>query len=133
MSSSASSASQVKELVIPIQIGGPGRPTSPKPKTPKPRFLPFEFDLSSMQLKMPSADEMLAKVEDQMAEMKQQSVEQMKLLSSQAAAAAGASQSQQKQVEELEAQEFFVPLKNIGKVQKNALAEATAMAKTKVI
>ena len=35
-------------------------------------------------------------------------------------------------MEELEAQEFFVPLKNIGKVQKNALADATAMAKTKV-
>ena len=32
---------------------------------------------------------------------------------------------------DLENQEFFVPLKQIGSVQKNALAEATAMAKRK--
>ena len=32
---------------------------------------------------------------------------------------------------EMEDQEIFVPLKQIGKMQKNALAEATAMAKMK--
>merc|ERR1719295_71610 len=35
-----------------------------------------------------------------------------------------------KQTEEIH-QEFFVPLKNIGQVQKSALKEATAMAKMK--
>lgn len=62
-----------------------------------------------------------------MAEMQQQSVEQMKQLSTQAAQA---NITQQQQA--LENQEFFVPLKNIGQVQKSALADATAMAKTKV-
>ena len=33
--------------------------------------------------------------------------------------------------QELEDQEIFVPLRHIGKMQKNALAEATAMAKMK--
>ena len=33
--------------------------------------------------------------------------------------------------QDLENHEFFVPLKQIGSVQKNALAEATAMAKRK--
>merc|ERR1719381_375645 len=33
------------------------------------------------------------------------------------------------EVSELDAQDFFVPLRHIEKVQKNALSEATAMAK----
>ena len=52
--------------------------------------------------------------------------------------ASGADQAAQAQSQEplgaaadLENQEFFVPLKQIGSVQKNALAEATAMAKRK--
>merc|ERR1719288_608789 len=39
--------------------------------------------------------------------------------------------SSTQQSEELEDQEFFVPLRQIGRVQKNALAEASAMAKMK--
>merc|ERR1719232_1100933 len=66
MQKTGSSASETKEMVIPIQIEG--RAPIEKPKTPKPRMLPFEFpgmsmpsmtmDLSmpSMDLSMPSMD-----------------------------------------------------------------------------
>ena len=42
-----------------------------------------------------------------------------------------AQQGVQASQQDLENHEFFVPLKQIGSVQKNALAEATAMAKRK--
>ena len=42
-------------------------------------------------------------------------------------------QASTQQTEELEDQEIFVPLRQIGKVQRNALAEATAMAKVRNI
>ena len=44
---------------------------------------------------------------------------------------AGQQAAQTQAQQDLENHEFFVPLKQIGSVQKNALAEATAMAKRK--
>ncbi len=92
MSKKESNTSETKQLTIPISMGA----SSAKPKTPKPRTLPFQFE--------------------------QQAIE---------SASAAASKCEAKATTEIEESEFFVPLKNIGNVQKSALADASAMAKRK--
>ena len=61
-----------------------------------------------------------------MQKMQQEEVQQQQSTKLQA-------QATTQQTEELEDQEIFVPLRQIGKVQRNALAEATAMAKVRNI
>jgi len=176
MQKNASQKSETKEMVIPIQIQG-RTAIEQKPRTPKPRLLPFEFptmpslgmdctiantSMPAFNMSMPSASDMMAEmqaqVEQQMAQMQmgtRQSIGQMQIgalqgmdqkqsgsVEMQASQSTQATQniqaqhaftqSQQQAVEsagDVEDQDFFVPLKHIAKVKKNALSEATAMAK----
>ena len=70
---------------------------------------------------------------EQQMQMQQQQIQQQKVVEQQQQQQSTKLQAQAttQQSEELEDQEIFVPLRQIGRVQKNALAEATAMAKMK--
>merc|ERR1719477_359574 len=167
MQKTANQKSETKEMVIPIQIQG--RPAiEQKPKTPRPRMLPFEFPsmpslgmdctigtgmgMPAFNMPMPSATDMMAEmqaqVEQQMAQMQMGSMQSsmqmgsttgMQMQQSQNTMATQSVQAQQSQMQaqqqavesagDAEDQDFFVPLKHIARVKKNALSEATAMAK----
>merc|ERR1719342_335834 len=156
-------------MVIPIQIEG--RPAIEKPKTPKPRMLPFEFpgmsmampsmtmDCSMPNMQMPGFSMQLSSAADMMAQMQAQVQQQMSQMQSfgqiqmesvsssqqEAVAQAQATQAVQSQQvkqasqqtqqaavetdQDMDDQDFFVPLRHIAKVKQNALSEATAMAK----
>merc|ERR1719309_1717 len=185
MQQSANKQTSNKEMIIPIQIQGQPSSIQQKPaRTPKPRMLPFEFpSLPSMSMSMdpfdmgmPSASDMMAKMQldmqkqmgsmmegmsmqmgstqmgsSQMGSM-QMGSSQMGSMGSMTMGSMGEmaqmekkgeatpqksqpkvcqseEQSVPESVEEVQNQDIFVPLRHVGKVQKEALSEATAMAK----
>merc|ERR1719483_1636786 len=99
--------------------------------------------MPAFNMAMPSATDMMAEmqaqVEQQMAQMQMGSVGGMQMQQTQSAKATQSVQAQQSHMQsqqqavesagDVEDQDFFVPLKHIAKVKKNALSEATAMAK----
>merc|ERR1711892_671055 len=108
--------------------------------------------MPAFNMAMPSATDMMAEmqaqVEQQMAQMQMgsmqsmgqmQAVGGMQMQQTQSAKATQSVQAQQSHMQaqqravesagDVEDQDFFVPLKHIAKVKKNALSEATAMAK----
>ncbi|XP_040579945.2 uncharacterized protein [Lepeophtheirus salmonis] len=133
MTKEENTTDDIKEMIIPISIQGSGKAaiTGPKsPKIPKPRFMPFSFP-SSMNI--PDPNEMMAKMHQQVQlQMEQMQKATMQKLQVPKQGSGQVSQSTPQNVtEELADQDFFVPLKDIGKVQRNALANAAAMAKMK--
>ena len=74
MSKQQQTKKEVKEMAIPISLGGGG---AKQAKSPRPRFLPFDF-------KMPSGDELMAQVQAQMAEMQQATSQQVQAMTQQA-------------------------------------------------
>ena len=124
MSKKESTTSDVKEMAIPISKGSKD---PSKSRAPRQRALPF--DLGDFDFSMPSADDLMAKVQAQMSQMQQETTTQVE--QQQQATATKASAAAAPSKEEVMHSEFFVPLRNIGSVQKNALADATAMAKRK--
>merc|ERR1719167_1188517 len=183
MQQSSDKKKETKEMIIPIQIQG--QPAiQQKPKTPRPRMLPFQFpsmpalpmppmsmpampssNMDPFDMRMPSASDMMAQMQmemsQSMASMQMQSMHQMESMQSSCMQQVEQMQMQQMsqmqqssqqsfqqqhqelqnfqlnepgheqtvEVSELDDQDFFVPLRHIEKVQKNALSEATAMAK----
>merc|ERR1719334_59099 len=163
MQTSSGKKTTTKEMVIPIQIQG--QPAiKQKPKTPKPRMLPFEFpqmpelsmSMSPLDMGMPSATDMMEQMQIEMQKQMGSMIGgmQMKIAGSQMGSmmegmgsignmgscqmAKATPSVQPKQsveqfesqtVETVEDQDIFVPLRHIAKVEKNALSEATAMAK----
>jgi len=179
MDNNSNRRTDTKEIIIPIQVEGQ-HSVQEKPKTPKPRMLPFQFPsfnmpalpmptlpmpnmaLSTFDMTMPSATDMMAQMQMQMqqqmaqthshmAQMQQANMMQMEQM--QLSSQMQSQQSQQQQTykaqvthhpqqtyqttqhltiedaDEYEDQDFYVPLRHIEQVQKNALSEATAMAK----
>ncbi|QQP41753.1 Protein lethal(2)essential for lifelike, partial [Caligus rogercresseyi] len=90
---------------------------------PKPRFMPFSFPPS---MNIPDPNEMMAKMQQQV----HHQMEQMQKATLQKLSVPSAGTAQNV-TEEFADQDFFVPLKDIGQVQRNALANAAAMAKMK--
>ena len=157
MQKTADHKSETKEMTIPIQIQGRPA-IQQAAKTPKVRMLPFEFpslpsiqmpsmEMPAFNMPMKSASEMMAEMQAQMqaqmSHMQQATMQQMQQMQFSTASssqqqqvqrqhATATMQSQQQQtvqsVEEVENQDFFVPLRHINRVKKNALSEATAMA-----
>ena len=139
---------ETKEMVIPIQIQGRPSPVQQKPKTPKPRSLPFEFpsmpaldmSMSPFDMSMPSASDMMQQMQ---LDMQRQMSSMMGGMMGGVSVTAGKGQAEQgkkaggqkqpdkqsQSAEDVQDQDIFVPLRHINKVQKNALSEATAMAK----
>merc|ERR1711963_1272306 len=154
-----SSSSQSGEIPISIGRGGVTAVKSPRPRTLPFAFDNMGgMDMSMPSLNMPNADDMMAQMQKQMEAQMQSMMSgmgsmqgsmqasmpttmQMTMESSSSTTSQGVEQQMQQQQaartqqapqqhQEIH-QEFFVPLKQIDKVQKNALAEATAMAKMK--
>merc|ERR1719422_2046151 len=92
MQKSGSNKTEKKEMVIPIQIEG--RPAIEKPKTPRPRMLPFEFpgmsmampsmtmDCSMPNMQMPGFSMQMSSAADMMAQMQAQVQQQMSQMQS---------------------------------------------------
>ena len=147
MQKTSDQRTETKEMVIPIQIQG--RPAvKQKAKTPKPRMLPFEFpalpglsmDMSPFEMAMPSADDMMKQMQADMEKQMSSMMGGMQMQMGGMMGIKGSSTLAEKELksapaepakaeEEMQDQDIFVPLRHINRVQKNALSEATAMAK----
>merc|ERR1719264_533550 len=80
MSKQQQTKKEVKEMAIPISLCGGAK----QARSPRPRFLPFEFSSAMPEMKMPSGDELMAQVMGSMAEMQQATTQQVQAMTQQA-------------------------------------------------